>query len=34
MPFWSGGLCPIPYEGGMPYALDFTANELGSHEKV
>ena len=34
MPFWSGLLCPMPYKEGMPYALDFPANELGNHKKV
>ena len=34
MPFMSRMLCPISFEGGMPYALDFPANEVGSHENV
>ena len=27
-------LCPMPFEEGMPYALNFPANEVDSHEKV
>jgi hypothetical protein len=34
MPFKSRVLCPISFEGVMPYALDFPANDIGSHENV
>ena len=27
-------LCPMPFEEGMPYALNFPANEVDSHKKV
>jgi hypothetical protein len=29
-----GMLCAMPFEEGMPYALNFPANKVGSHEKV
>ena len=34
MPFKSGMLCPMPFEEVMHYALDFPANEVGSHDIV
>ena len=34
MPFKLGMLCPMPFEEVMHYALDFPANEVGSHDIV
>ncbi|SRR6266849_1969606 len=34
MPFLSRELCPMPFEKGMPYVLNFPANEVRSYKKV